>query len=123
SMPVLGWLPVSYGITSRTTTNEASGTLKTVVASSPPESPPIAVDQWSSDDARKIVQRLADGAFRIKVRGTTGYTKDTPDGFILVWSEGEFIAVRITGPPEDLIGVANSLRPSELVAPIALERS
>src|SRR4029079_11221482 len=51
SMPVLGWLPVSYGITSRTTTNEASGTLKRVVASSPPESPPIAVDQWSSDDA------------------------------------------------------------------------
>jgi hypothetical protein len=114
SKPVLGWLPVSYHITSRTTTNEASGvTRQTVVASLPPESPPITVDQWASDNAQQIIQRFVDGSVRTNVRGWNGYTKDTPDGGILVWSEGEFIAVRITAPREDLMGVANGLRPSE----------
>jgi hypothetical protein len=113
SMPVLGWLPVSYHITSRTTTNEAGATRKTVVASSPPESPPITVDQWASDNAQRIIQRFVDGSVRTNVRGWTGYTKDTPVGTLLVWSEGEFIAVRITAPREDLMGVANGLRPSE----------
>jgi hypothetical protein len=117
STPILGWLPIGYHVTSSGSAKESLGdTRLTTIIAACRCGQSITVQQWTSDNAQRIVQRFVDGTVRTDIRGWTGYTKNLGGGLgALVWSEGEFIAIRISGPRTDLIGVANGLRPSKSV--------